>query len=106
MTDTTNTEGLPELLDIEQVVDGDTSPTVSDDEGLTFWHTKDDAPVLCTKCAIEELNSSFAIQLGLVEPFTSMQNAIERFADPESINEPDYFIEEPTGTCVECGASA
>lgn len=79
-----------------------TANETTETAGVSFWHTRDDEPVLCTNCAIREMNGSFAVQAGLIPAFESMQDAIERFTDLEGAG-PDYFIESPTGTCVECG---
>lgn len=71
---------------------------------MTYWHTKEDAAVLCDPHAVAELNSAFPVVIGLVEPFASVEDASQRFADVLGL--PDYFIGEPTGTCVECERQA
>lgn len=72
---------------------------------LTFWKPKDDDATLCETCGVKTMNDAFAVQLGLVPPFESMQDAVERFSTlPEA--GPDYFTKSEHGTCADCGAAA
>lgn len=70
-----------------------------------LWHTQEDDALLCDECGVKELNSSFLVAIGLVEPYESMEHAQERFVDLDGI-EGDYFVKVTEGRCVACGADA
>lgn len=78
---------------------------------VTLWASReDDDATLCDACGIAELNGTFAVLLGLMPPFESVEAAnewhVENYGESHGFSEESPAFRKTTeGTCLNCGAT-